>query len=1171
MKTTNMFRKIKYLFLAVAFCLIAAIAFIVPSSLKVEKDAKAADGLTFTSYSSLSQIKTNAANKEFIVYGVISNNSESLFGVDFQINIDSNVFEFKEYMTPAKIAAALSDSSLSNALNATENVTRHTDTSVVCSVDNNFQPITASTFVIGGYKIAVKSGATLSGSSTVTVTGVKIPNMLGQAVTFTSAGTSMSISFVPPSTACDITNLTSTQSGVTITKDGSNFKAEVPYSVSTLNTSNSILKATVSAGATATYSPSNPALTVGQTQTITITVTAEDGVTKKTATLSVTRKADEEAKTLSALTFKNGSTELLSKSASDLASGGDFNIEDEIAYADKDNLSVTTSKNGTYSTVQISVDGTSKYSGAATEANKTQSLSGLAAGDHTLTVTVKSETGESTQYTVKFKIAEDSSGTGPINPTNPTNPSNPTEPGLPDENGAVFKPTLKSNPTFTGKPIDIKSLLDGFNSTTMEISGDATVTKAGSYSVTITLKDAAHTWKDKPVNAAKNIGLVVPLADGASFSIPFEIQPYKIPATAWKNVNGGVPKLDGVPADILGYISFEYTNKDGETVALEDMVVGEEYTATPVLEGDGAGSITFEEATHAFSFTEASFFMRTFFGLKVWLWFVIGGAVLIALIILIAVICSVAKKRARNAEKRAEQEELKEERKAQRRRKEEEHEARIAAMANSGNNAVSMPMMGGVLPVGIQQQPASSQPIVVNSSTSSEQLSDIKQELREMREAMRTQSAQPVQSVQPVQAVAAQPSTSSEQLSDIKQELREMREAMRVQSAQPVQPVQAVAAQPSASSEQLSDIKQELRDLRRDLRSQPVQPVAAQPIMAQPMVAQQPVAAQPVAAQPEKTIVVTAPAPANESVSAAQIKDEVKGDLKEEFGHQARVEQLLATIATMREQDRQKLGIEEQERNERLQSLEMRRREQLEASEYHHTPYEVAPRDFSGERIRELEGKLRNMEELMWMMRFGGMQQLQQPQQAQQPQQPLADSAKDSRVQELESKIRELEAQRNLDARLKEIELKQEIQRENEKRAREEEQRLHDMEMKQMELMRMLEDERRRNEEERRRNDEERRLREMEERLNARFANPPQPTVVTVQQPQQQKVIKSVQRDKSSAGKPKNAVQQPAHPASVQPGSVMTTTTTTTIDATKDAKASDLPDYTPRFTARRRP
>ena len=97
----------------------------------------------------------------------------------------------------------------------------------------------------------------------------------------------ITLGFVEPSTECDITNLTSKQSGVSITKDGSNYKAEVANSVSTLNTAN--LTPTVSAGAKVTYSPSGSvALNVGE-NTITITITAEDGTTKKTATLTVTR------------------------------------------------------------------------------------------------------------------------------------------------------------------------------------------------------------------------------------------------------------------------------------------------------------------------------------------------------------------------------------------------------------------------------------------------------------------------------------------------------------------------------------------------------------------------------------------------------------------------------------------------------------------------------------------------------------------------------------------------------------------------------------------------------------------------------------------------------------------------------------------------------------------
>ncbi len=1061
MKITNMRARIKSIFMTAVFCLIVAVTFLAPSFM-AEKTVRAAGNLTFTAYSNVTQIKTNATNKDVIVYGVVSNNSTEIFGAQFTINVDKDIFEFKEYMTPTAIATELKNPGLANTFKATENKagSNKENGNVKLEVHDNGNPITVNSFVVGGYKLSVKEGATLSGNSAITIDTIGISDMKAKPIEHNTAGTNITISFAEPSSACEITGLTSTQNGVSISKDGNNYKAEVPYSVTALNTSN--LKPTVSEGATVTYSPSgNVALTVGQTTTIAVKITAEDGKNTKSVNLNVTRKAGEEENTLSALAVKNAGTDLISKSGADLASSVEFSIEKPVAFADRDKLSVVTSKNGTYSTVHIKLDGSTLYSGKNTEKDKTLNLSATSSGEHTLTVTVTSETGNSTQYTVKFTVEEE-----PSVPIDPIDPIDPNEPGAPDENGDVLKPTLNDNPTFTGKPINVQDLLIGFNSKYMELSGaDISATKAGTYHVTISLKNADYHWKENVATTAKNLGFAVTFSDGDSFTLEWKILPYSVPASSWKEEAGKAPVLADVPADILAYISFVYQDKNGETVSSDKLVAGETYTVSAVVQSGFEGSVEFAESVHSFTFNGATnFFTQKWLGLAVWIWFVIALAVLLLIIVLITGILVRRKKNAARREKEKREEE---------RRREEERLDRLMAMNNGGNNrnGVGMPVM----PVGMQQ---------------------------------------------PVQ-----PAVSSEQLIDIK-----------------------------------NDLKQELRDLRQELKSQPAatQPVApAQPTAEQPTVIGQPVIVsvppvQAPAVQPEPQIKEAPPVQPYENVSAEQIKDEVKGELKDEFGHQARVERFLGTIAASREQDRQKMEQEEQERNERLQSIELRRKERMDNSVYYHGPY-----DPSAERVHELEAKLRNMEELMWMMRYGGMQQ-------QSPQMQLT-SASDERVRELEAKVHELEEKRDIDDRLKEIEWKQAVQRENEQRAREEERKLHEMEIKQMELMHRLEEERRRNE-------EERKLRELEERLRREYSQQSAPVTV---QTQIQKSEPSAQPNLPLAEKPVVVVQQPAPQTSapqptVQPGSVMTTTTTTTIDATKDAKVDDLPDYSTRFSSRRR-
>lgn len=197
MKTANTFSKIKHVLFAIVFCLISTIAFVLPLSKTATADA--AGDLTFSAQCTVSQIATNATNKEFYVYGIVSNNYSELFASEFRINIDTSVFEIKEYLTPTQLSKELDNPLLSNSYGAYKSYLTDLEAGyITCAVTGG--PIKDKTFCIGGCKIAVKAGVavTAGASSTITIDEVVLCDMYGVEPEYIQVYTSMTVWFVPP-------------------------------------------------------------------------------------------------------------------------------------------------------------------------------------------------------------------------------------------------------------------------------------------------------------------------------------------------------------------------------------------------------------------------------------------------------------------------------------------------------------------------------------------------------------------------------------------------------------------------------------------------------------------------------------------------------------------------------------------------------------------------------------------------------------------------------------------------------------------------------------------------------------------------------------------------------------------------------------------------------------
>lgn len=129
----------------------------------------------------------------------------------------------------------------------------------------------------------------------------------------------------------------------------------------------------------------------------------------------------EDVNTLSALTISAGNEVKFS------GTGANQTISTPISYNDRGNLTISATREGAASTIKV-VD---SVGNATLVSERTEDLDGydlgtLAAGNHTLTVTVTSEAGNSRTYVVAFTIAEEET-------ENPDNPDDPYIPDIPDD------------------------------------------------------------------------------------------------------------------------------------------------------------------------------------------------------------------------------------------------------------------------------------------------------------------------------------------------------------------------------------------------------------------------------------------------------------------------------------------------------------------------------------------------------------------------------------------------------------------------------------------------------------------------------------------------------------------------------------------------------------------
>lgn len=394
-------RKILTTFIVIALILIS-LAFVLPQK---SVSVFAAGGPTIEITTSKTDIKANATGNDaqFTITATVKNNTGSdMFNAQVCLTFDTNVFEYVSFVKSTDIGKSEYMASGSDPASG----------KIAMFADNNFNPISNTTWKVGSFLMKLKDGASVTESSSIEV--VEEDTLICDYDTMDSidrtvSGGTISMKVTNPSNACDITELKI--NGTTLTASGTTFTTTVPYSIKTLNSGNTSVK--VSAGAKHSFtSAALNGIGPSNENSFTITVTAEDNTTKKPYTVKVVRTVGETVKTLSTLTLKKDSATILDKTSADLGTAGTYAVSGNISFADKDKLRVEFTKNGTFSTAEILLDGTKKGNTITASTLQGFNLGAISAGSHTVTIKVlpqdstgtSGSTGPANEYKITFVV-----------------------------------------------------------------------------------------------------------------------------------------------------------------------------------------------------------------------------------------------------------------------------------------------------------------------------------------------------------------------------------------------------------------------------------------------------------------------------------------------------------------------------------------------------------------------------------------------------------------------------------------------------------------------------------------------------------------------------------------------------------------------------------------------
>lgn len=457
------------------------------------------------------------------------------------------------------------------------------------------------------------------------------------------------------------------------------------------------------------------------------------------ANLTVTPRAVETANTLSALTLAVGSENIIS------GVGDDQTASKTIAYADRGNVKISATRAGARSKIKV-VD---SVGNKTLVSERTTDLSGsplgtLEAGEHTLTVTVTSESGAVKTYTIKFTVDE--------------------PPAVP-----LAKPTISGSTAggYSGSPLDftpsgMAALVTAEQVRLYSVSPAGAETEVGI--------DAFKPTNvgDYKIIARPNDGYCWQGSDAADAEYTFAVNKAVLKATA--GADGALPAFssESYKGALDGIINFKYYSDSACTqeVAASELADGTEYYVKAVMTDTAGANFEFDTDAVTSSYTTAGVAYTKPVtpgtdpgkdpGVKdesvpFWVWIIVASAGAVIVMLLIVLLLSRGRRsadsraleaesiredrrRRADAEDRRRREEMRDERE-ERRREEDREERRRREEAEERRYERESRMTQQQMIPQMQQpmQPVMQQPIAASGSVDGALIAELKAEIEKLR------------------------------------------------------------------------------------------------------------------------------------------------------------------------------------------------------------------------------------------------------------------------------------------------------------------------------------------------------------------------------------------------------------------------------------------------------
>lgn len=307
-------------------------------------------------------------------------------------------------------------------------------------------------------------------------------------------------------------------------------------------------------------------------------------------------------------------------------------VEEEIPYGDRE-LKISATRGGKFAKIKVvdSVNNKTLFVEDAKDLNN-QSLGKLDPGEHTLTITVTSESGDAKTYKVSLKVGEAPPPAESFLPKPSDQPGEPSGGNAYTGNSIDFTPDGMAD--LAGK-VDFKKINPDGSESPATIN-DFKPTNAGSYKIVATPKDGFF-WDG-----------------GGTDPIEYSFEVGKAKITATSGGEGKKPNFssESFKGSFDEVVDYKYYSDEGCTqeIAKSDLEPGQTYYAKPVLKAGADANFEFgdDAATQkfvndGFPYVEPvagsdNFFTKKFLGLPVWAWLVILLVILLLIIILIIVL-----------------------------------------------------------------------------------------------------------------------------------------------------------------------------------------------------------------------------------------------------------------------------------------------------------------------------------------------------------------------------------------------------------------------------------------------------------------------------------------------------------------------------------------------------